>query len=396
MRFLVFFIFFLTIISTHLGFATTNTNTSMIICDEHWWKEASIHHLESFITQRGEEQIKNGVCDENGNSPFHLAVTFNPYKEVIDYLLNLDFSTEHENQLGQNVFDLALANENPEILQTLQQHTGYLNNHQRHPELEWYIGGGIESHLPFTIHQFGDNKDTTCYPDRFCFTQILSGYRWHHDVHKDPGLSLEFFVGKELKEDIRVEITFARQKNNLEQGPIEYHGKAPLPSDTNPYQNQINISSNTISEIDDIITHTLSVNFHHDLKDIVPQRVTPNIGFGIGLSHIKINGVRFSTDYQNTINPSIIYNPPLPSYNSHRENDISNLNLSIHLHAGIDFNITSRNVLGLRFTFTDIGSIDYKGYYSKHPMHTIEPSFSSNENFHGIKNYRIMFLFRRM
>ena len=103
----------------------------------------------------------------------------------------------------------------------------------------------------------------------------------------------------------------------------------------------------------------------------------------------------FSTDYQSNTDFPIFYAPALSLYNSRRTNTASDLKLSYRLHAGLDFNVTDRNILGLRFTFADIGSIDYEGYYSIHSMHATDPNFSFNETFHGIRNMRVMFVFTR-
>ena len=75
---------------------------------------------------------------------------------------------------------------------------------------------------------------------------------------------------------------------------IDQYSKEYLTSpDTNYYQDWSSISSNTISQIDDITTNTLSINWHYDLEDLVSERVTPNIGFGIGVTHINIDGIHF-------------------------------------------------------------------------------------------------------
>ena len=111
--------------------------------------------------------------------------------------------------------------------------------------------------------------------------------------------------------------------------------------------------------------------------------------------NLNINGIHYSIDYQSKTDFPIFYAPELSLYNVDRENNVSDTNLSVQLHAGIDFKVSDKNTIGVRFTFTDMGSIDYKGHYSIHPMHTVDPNFSFNETFHGIKNYKVVFLFKK-
>ena len=275
------FFIFLTI-TTSSAWSITNISA---VCDEHWWKQASIHHLDNSIRQWKVETATNTICDENGNSPFHLAVMFSPYKEVIHYLLDLGFSVEQENQLGQNALELALMNENPEILQELQ--TPSQAHDQEYLGSKLYLGAGISSNLLSQMNQFGNNKDTTCYPNDNCFITSYPNNLWFHNINKDPSLSLEFFIGtKFFTEELRVEVAFALDRNNLDQGVDQYRRADTTHLDY--YQSQAIISSNTESQIDNMTTNTLSLNLYYDFEDLFSERVTPNVGFGLGVTHINI------------------------------------------------------------------------------------------------------------
>ena len=214
---------------------------STIVCNPHWWKQALVYHLENFIIhQEKKDEIKNIVCDEDGNSPFHLAMIFTPYEEMTKYLLDLGFSIEDRNQMGQSPLELASMNENPEILGVLQNHSQGHSN--------WYRGVGVGSSLLSQINQFGNNRDTTCYPNKSCFTKFLPGYLWFHNVNQDPGVPLEFFIGKKVGEEWRFEIAFTIQQNNLDQGIDQYYKEGLEYPDTDYYQSRSPILSNTESQ----------------------------------------------------------------------------------------------------------------------------------------------------
>ena len=199
---------FILLAITIIPFNGSIANISTTLCNSYWWKEAPVHNLEDIIIQEPRE-IKTIICDDDGNSPFHLALMFTPYKEVIKYLLDLGFSIEDKNQLGQGPLELASMNENPEILGALQSHS----------HSNWYKGVGVGGSLLSQIIQSGNNRDTTCYPDDNCFTQFISpGRLWFHNVNQDTGVPLEFFIGKKVGEEWRFEIAFTIQQNNLDQG----------------------------------------------------------------------------------------------------------------------------------------------------------------------------------
>ena len=83
---------------------------------------------------------------------------------------------------------------------------------------KWYASVGIGGNSASGTHE-GWNRDTTCYPTDDCFTGDSpppSGYHWHYDIEEKYGTRGVISIGR-IHQRLRFEVSFAQQKNDVEQ-----------------------------------------------------------------------------------------------------------------------------------------------------------------------------------
>ena len=251
----------------------------------------------------------------------------------------------------------------------------------------WYFSIGTGLALNSGMDQEGWNRDTVCYPTDPCFVAdpvpALSGYRWGYAIDADAGTEFEITLGRALG-PLRLEVSASQSKNNIEQefASLEY-------LDGSPWIGREGIDSNDVASIGDLTTRIVSLNVYRDFS-AAHRALTPYIGAGLGAAFVKVNDVKYENDYQDTTASPPIYDPPLSFYNSITDVDYSDTVAAGRLHAGADYAINDRMLLGAKLTYTLVGDIADTGVYESHPMQQEgDPSFTNHTTFDAAHSWSL-------
>ncbi len=226
----------------------------------------------------------------------------------------------------------------------------------------WYVGAGVGANWSSGMEQAGRNRDTICYPNDDCSHRpggMPDGYRWRYDLEADTGVAFEGAIGY-MFDGARLELSASQRKNDIEQkfSGISYLDGTSIRDAGN------DIRSNSMTSIGDLTTRTLSLNLYYDFPTVA-NRVIPYLGAGLGLSFVKVSNLRFQSDYKGTQRPS---DPPLQSFNSRQDVDLSGTALAKHLYAGADYSLSNKTLLGLKLAYTHVGDIEDTSSYVEHPV----------------------------
>ena len=167
------------------------------------------------------------------------------------------------------------------------------------PRSGWYVGGGIGPNWASGMDQEGWNRETTYYPTEACFdvdpVPEVSGYRWRYDIASAAGAVFEISAGR-IFDRTRLELSFARRKNGLDQmfrSITDYDG-VPMEA-----RRGGSVVSNARNSIDHLTVRTLALNAYYDFPD-AGGGISLYLGAGLGQAFVKVSGLHFSTDYQDT------------------------------------------------------------------------------------------------
>lgn len=260
---------------------------------------------------------------------------------------------------------------------------------------DWYAGLSLGANQVSGADHSGWNSDAVCYPGFACFNQdpvpAIDGYRWRYASDLDTGYALKLHLGREFGR-FRLEAALAERKNDLSHAQflsLTHLDGSPVGSSTSTASSQV------MSGLGDYRVRELSVSAYLDFPDAF-ESITPYVGVGIGLAEIEISNVFFSDVYSDPTNPNAMYDPPLSFYNGHQDEDLSDVVLGTHLHAGIDHPLSNRTTIGLQVIWTRYGKMRDEGRYSVHPMHSIDPDFASHTEFDATKHISLVISWRRM
>lgn len=259
-------------------------------------------------------------------------------------------------------------------------------------EGSWYLalaaggahGGGLK--------QEGWNRDNLCYPTMFCFGQdtpsAISGYRWRYDIDLDRSAALELSAGRRVNR-ARVELSLGRLQSNAEQvftGLSFYDGSAiPPPPDST-------IGSAADTTIDRVNTRYLALDIYYDFINAWGE-LSPYLGAGAGRASVEVAGLHYSDQYFDTAGGE--YNPPLSSYISVQNADLKGSVSMWRLHAGADYALGANTLLGLKLSWSTLGSYERAAPYETHPQHSMDPDFTNTNSFHGLHNFSVALTVRR-
>ena len=265
----------------------------------------------------------------------------------------------------------------------------------RSPRSGWYVGGGIGSNWASEMDQEGWNRETTCYPTAACFDADLvpeiSGYRWRYDIGAAAGAVFEISGGR-IFDRTRLELSLAQRKNGLDQ---MFHSITDY--DGMPMQERrgTTVVSNARASIDHLSVSTLSLNAYYDFPGAFGG-ISPYLGAGLGPAFVKVSGLHFSTDYEDTSGNAQAYDPPLSFYNSRQDADLSDTVLAGHLYAGADYGLNTKTLLGLKLTYSMMGDIESSDGYSHHPFHVQDPDLPNYNTFTGSHSWALTLTVKRL
>ena len=247
----------------------------------------------------------------------------------------------------------------------------------------WYVGAGAGINKASGIEQAGHNRDNICYPEDDCSHLdggAPQGYRWYYDLDADDGAAFEISVGRAFG-SIRLELALAQRKNDVEQkftGITYRDGSRIMARPVSNYQ------SRTSTTIDDLTTRTLSLNAYYDFS-LPGSRLTPYLGAGVGVSFVELSGVFFEARYF-CKDPSADCDMP-EQYDGRQNADLTDTVLSAHLHAGLDYRVSDKMLVGLKLTYSMVGDVEAKGDYDFHPV----PGLTNTNEITGMNHFSVMF-----
>ena len=257
------------------------------------------------------------------------------------------------------------------------------------PRAEWYVGGGLGSHLgsrhgPGGLESgpalLSDGRVFRCGPCSRDLRLPLAVRRHRADV----GAAFELSAGR-LFDRTRLEFSFAQRKNGLDQrfrSITDYDG---LPMDA---RRGSTVVSNTQASIDHLTVRTLSLNAYYDFPKAY-RGMTPYLGGGLGPAFVTVAGVHFSNEYEDTAGTVPADYHPVSIYNSRQDDDLSDTVLAGHLYAGADYHLHDMTVLGLKLTYSMLGTIEASSGYARHPLHARDPDFSNHNTFTGSRDWTL-------
>ncbi len=247
----------------------------------------------------------------------------------------------------------------------------------------WYVGLGVGINKASGIEQAGHNRDNICYPEDDCSHLdggAPDGYRWYYDLDADDGAAFEISIGRAFG-SIRMELALAQRKNDIEQKftDITYlDGSRIMGRPVSNYQ------SRASTTIDDLTTRTLSLNTYYDFP-LTGSRFTPYLGAGVGVSFVELSGVYFQAWYS-CKNPAADCDMP-EQYNGRQNEDLSDTVFSAHLHAGLDYRVSEKMLVGVKLTYSMVGDMEAKGDYDFHPV----PDLTNTTEITGMNHFSLMF-----
>ena len=247
----------------------------------------------------------------------------------------------------------------------------------------WYVGAGVGINKASRIEQAGHNRDNICYPEDDCSHLdggAPQGYRWYYDLDADDGAAFEISIGRAMGA-FRLELALAQRKNDVEQ---KFSGITYLDGSRIMARPVSNYQSRTSTTIDDLTTRTLSLNAYYDFS-LPGSRLTPYLGAGVGVSFVELSGVFFEARYF-CKNPSADCDMP-EQYNGRQNEDLTDTVLSAHLHAGLDYRVSEKMLLGVKLTYSMVGDMEAKGDYDFHPVAGI----GNTNEITGMNHFSVMF-----
>lgn len=227
----------------------------------------------------------------------------------------------------------------------------------------WYVGAGLGANWMSDADQAGYNHDAICYPVDDCTNKdTIDGYRWFYDLDANRGNMFELVAGRGWGK-VRLEVSASRRENDIDQkfaGITYLDGTQVLSDSTSSY------TSSSEFSIDRLRTQTLQLNAYYDFA-LAHSRVIPYVGAGVGMSHVKLYGLYFRSEYSCTSGCDAELSPP-ETYNSWQDEDLSDTVFSWHLHAGADYSLGDRLLLGLKLTYSEMDDLRDSGRYIEHPF----------------------------
>ena len=246
-------------------------------------------------------------------------------------------------------------------------------------ETEWYFSAGTGIALHSGMDQLGWNEDTVCYPTDACFDNdpvpSVSGYRWRYAIDAESGAGLEITLGRQ-RGDLRIEVSAAQSRTDLEQQftSIEYlDGSERLPRNTS-------VVADVTTSIGDLTLRLVSLSAYRDFR-ASSSRIMPYLGIGAGAAFANVRNLRFSANYRDTSAMPPAHDPPLTFYGGTQNAEHSDIVLAVHAHAGIDYSVGRKTLIGAKLTCSRIESTADDGAYLRHPMHAQDPDFSNRNTF---------------
>ena len=244
----------------------------------------------------------------------------------------------------------------------------------------WYIAVGAGASRAAMMKQAGHNDDTTCYPNDDCSHLpggMPAGYNWSYFLHPDIAPAFELAIGRTFH-PVRLELSVSRRTFDLEQeftGLSYADGSARVPARDSGY------ASSTTAGVDDLTVHALLLSAYYDVP-LSGSRVTLYLGAGVGLSFAELSGLHYRSRY--ACADDVRCRQP-ERYNGRQNVDLTDTVPSVHAHAGFDYRLGDRLLLGLKLTSSWMDDMRQRDAYADHAV----PGMTSFTRISGVSGAAI-------
>ena len=227
----------------------------------------------------------------------------------------------------------------------------------------WYIAVGAGASRAAMMKQGGQNDDTTCYPNDDCSHLpggVPAGYNWSYILHPDIAPAFELVVGRTFH-PVRLELSVSRRTFGMEQeftGLSYADGSARVPQQDSGY------ASTTATGVDDLTVHALLLSAYYDVP-LSGSPVTFYLGAGVGLSFAELSGLRYRSRY-GCADEARCRDPE--RYDGRQDVDLTDTVPSVHAHAGFDYPLGDRLLLGLKLTSSWMDDMRQRDPYADHAV----------------------------
>ena len=225
----------------------------------------------------------------------------------------------------------------------------------------WYVGASVGTSRVSDMEQAGYNDDATCYPDLGCSAGADKGFRWIYDLDPESAAAFEVAIGRMFGR-WRLELSLSERRNKVKQkfSSISYLDGVPV-----AFNPASGYASATSVDADRLSTRTLALGVYHDFA-LPGSRFTPYLGAGLGVSFVELSGVYFEARYSCANSAPDCEDPE--RYDSRQDVDLADAVLSTHLHAGLDYALSDRFLLGLKLSYSMVEDAEDAGGYAEHPV----------------------------
>ena len=247
-------------------------------------------------------------------------------------------------------------------------------------DLDYYIGGSLNTNFPLQFYQLGWNGDDICYPNSIACLDTHKGYAWIYEVMSglvNPGL--RFYAGVRTHKNWRLEVSldgfrslkasktkftnlyYLKENKDPFFKTVSFWDGLILPkakdltvsltgSKYNKDDDQLISSGNSFSELQ-LLTGLINVYFDFPITN---TKFMPYVGLGSGYTLVKAN-ISYHSKYKDK------------SYTSDQDASFSKLALSARVKAGVDYAFSDKWSYGLEASYTMLKGASDILPYEKHP-----------------------------
>ena len=236
----------------------------------------------------------------------------------------------------------------------------------------YYIGGSLQTNVPFKFHRLGWNGDKLCYSRNFC-PKDNKGYAWIYEILSGVMSGLGFQAGVKAHPNLRFGLS-ADGFLSLEESETKFllgywlkENKNPFMKGTFSTENQPTVGGtlNQKTDEDSFISSENSfsdfqlatglVNAYFDLPLLViDKKFIYYVGAGLGYSLVRAN-IKYHSKYKDS------------SLDSEQEASFEDFSLSYRLIHGLSYALSESWSYGLEASYTVVQDASNKLPYKKHP-----------------------------
>jgi len=238
----------------------------------------------------------------------------------------------------------------------------------------WYIDLGAGPAFSGDLAQEGFNFDPFCYPGYLCDSgsvtveNLQPGYRWFYEIPTDLGFAFQVGAGREHG-SLRIDLNFRYSSRNLGQifSQITLLDGSPVPE----YDPNSGVISTVTATIGRLKITSVRINTFLDLFPSQGRTFRPYLGIGTGVSRATVTDLYFEERFSCEIPPC---KGDISSYDSGQNEDLQDIVLLAGGHAGFEYVLTDKILIGIRFSYTLHQDLSSEGTYFEHKQQNLTNS----------------------